>query len=750
MERKFIFQDGMDLGDQDFNDVQAFVQTSIDHAVADGISADRKFAGFDAAATSATEVTLEAGRLYVGGVVYARDEPFSRSFTTLLPVATKKNILIVAFGQEIDTASVPREFLINEENGASEPRVVATEHARICNLNIASGVEGSDPVDPNIGDNVLAIARVVLSPAGILAVEMIADNKLDSVQSVSDRVDEVELFVAQTGPSLVAITSDIAGMKANAGGLVTQTQYGRSLARLATLEAKAGIPDNAADSFTDFFLTADNVDLAFAGSNTKIQEGIRFSDQAVATGTLAIANTFDPAAKVVGNVLFPAYTRVLRMAVGPRTGEVQANATTFTTNELVQQTVSRSRIRYGDPFTVCTNAGWWGAQEGQYVPATFSHDGETFQTLGTEWDGPSHGYTRVQAIWEDSWEETYWSAVTVTHTVPGSQIAETFLNANDMILDAVGLTFTRLANTGDVVLAICETDRGAPDLSRVISYTTIARADMTTAGETVVPIQPTYLHGGRRYAIVIVTAASHWLATTGGDNYPQGTFFTVVDGAYMQGDGARDLVFSLYAAKFSSSRAVINLGPLSLDGGIAAIDILADTIKPASTDLTYEVMVNSVWYPLSRATASVLGLGGSIPPLVPLRAVFTGTPDVHAGVRLNNSVVKVSRPNVTLTAVSKVRSLPGAGSNQIRVITRYESFDPAHHTASCKLRTGAGFNTLVNPSSYVDVAIEPGTVERTWIFNLGAAVTDYRKQFGATTDSALNTFHHAWTKDYAL
>jgi hypothetical protein len=97
-----------------------------------------------------------------------------------------------------------------------------------------------------------------------------------------------------------------------------------------------------------------------------------------------------------------------------------------------------------------------------------------------------------------------------------------------------------------------------------------------------------------------------------------------------------------------------------------------------------------------------------------------------------------------------VRTLPGAGSAQIRVIARYEAFDPAHHTATCKLRTGAGYATVVAPTSFTDIINPDGSRERTFIFNLGAAVTSFRYQLEATTDSALLTFHHAWTKYFAL
>ena len=78
-----------------------------------------------------------------------------------------------------------------------------------------------------------------------------------------------------------------------------------------------------------------------------------------------------------------------------------------------------------------------------------------------------------------------------------------------------------------------------------------------------------FLTGGIRYAIGVITAADHWLATAAGASYQAGTLFYVLDGAYQQGDAARDIMFSLYQASFATSRTVIDLNPLSLAGAAA-------------------------------------------------------------------------------------------------------------------------------------------------------------------------------------
>lgn len=750
MERRVIFRDSMDIDPDDFNNLQEFARQSLDHIVGDAISTDRKYAGFDTAATSQTAISTAPGRYYSGGMVYSRSSAFTANFATSLPATTKKHVLVVVYGQEIETDSRQREYLINEESGASEPQINPMERARQCAINVVAGSESPDPLDPLLDVGVTPVARIVLTTAGIASVTMLVENKLPSVAELDGRLEDLEVFQAQMGPKVASIDADIANLKQQSVGNVSQAQYGRVLQRVAVLESAAGVPAEAVDSAVDFFLDTSESNLAHGSSNCKVDEGIRFANFAEDSDPLALFNPLDANAKISGGVLFPAYTREKRLAVGPRQSEVQLNALTFQTNALVQKTMSRIRTRYGPEFTVCTNAGWWGAVTDQYIPKTFQRNGETFEVLGVDWDGPAHGWVRVRRYWKDVYEEPYWAAVTVDHSVPGAQIAETFLNPNDMWLDAIGLTFTKLAATGTVTIAVCDTERGMPNLESVISITTVDRPALGLNSETVIPIQPVFLQGGKRYAFVVITAADHWLATTSGVNFPQGTFFTVIDGAYQQGDGTKDLCFTLYAARFAQARSVIQLATLQLAGGIAAIDILAESIRPGSTDLTFEVQIAGIWYPLGPDQSTVLGAGGAIPPTVPLRAVFTGTPSVMPCIKLTDSVCKITRPKTTLTHISDVQTLGGLGSDEIVVMTRYEYFDAAHHTATTKLRTGAGYNTVVTASSHTDEVIDDDTIVRSWVFNLGAPVTSFVVQNEATTDSELRTFHYAYRKHFAL
>jgi hypothetical protein len=751
MERKVLFHDGQDVGPDDFNNVQDFAQTSIDHVVGDAVTPKARYAGFTASKSGPTTITVAAGRLYSGGKVYARNDVYTNDFVTALPVAGKKIVSLVVWGTETDTNVQPREFLINEETRQTEARPVPLEHARLANINVVVGQEAPDPVPPLIDVGITEVARIVLSPLGVESITMLTDTALPQLENVEDRVEDLEGFRKDVEPRVSTIASDIAKLANSIKGLSNQGLVTRIAYDVARLKEVAGIPDERIDYASDHFLTLDETNTTDPTLLALVQEGIRFAPENEGLAQLQVFDPLNPRQVIAGGILLPAYDRTLRLATGQRSGELSIAQYSYQTHEMRELTMTRQRIRYGEELTVCTNNSWW--QSGQYDPISgiFTKDGETFQvgTTFTSYDGTiNHEILRLQRFWYDTVEEPYWDEVTVDHTVQGAQVAQTFLNSQDGWLDAIGLSFTRIAADGIVTLALTKTVRGEPDLDSVIAFVEVGRDKLRLAPEeTVVALPPTYLQAGERYGIVVTTTADHWLAVTEGSNFAQGTLFYNTDGAYQQGDLTKDLVFSLYFAKFRSNFVRVDMQPLQLQGGITKIDILANTIAPKSTTITYEIQVGSSWYPLAAVEQTAL-IG--LPPLLPLRIAFNGTTDMMPGVMLSGSQVKVSRPRTTFKHISKARTLPAPAQN-IQVKERLEYFDPAYHTSSCKLRTGAGYATEVAATAVTELPIpEESAVERTYTFALPAAVPSYEIQTEGTTTTALKTFHVAERVDIAL
>ncbi|MEN3238542.1 hypothetical protein PUR29_34450 [Methylobacterium ajmalii] len=771
MENKVIFYEGMDVDPSDHNTLQQFAQEGLDHVVADVVTANQRFAGLTISKTSATAVQIGPGRLYSGGKRYSFATALSQDFLTSLPLAGKKIVSVVAWGSEPDTGVTPREFLLNEETGASEPRAVAMRKSRICNIQFAQSQDAPDPTPPIIDAGYTRVANITLSTTGVEKIVMIAENQVENLDAIGDRTDALEVFEAEAGPKISTLSTDLANLANKLKASADQALLGRMLQRLAVLEFKDQIPASAVDSFADYFLSPDFTDTANPLSHVKIEEGLRFPDYNANVSQLQIFDPLNPKVMIKGGLMFPAYDRELWLGNTNYGGEAQIAGYSYQTFQMVQKTMSRQRVRYGNEFTVCTNSTFWNTGTYDYFAQTFQRNGETFQAVTDGFWGDAaqninfdaagnafnHQNMRLRQIFVDTVQEPYWDKVTIDHTVSGAQIAESFMQGQDIWLDAIGLFFTRLADAGSVTVSICEVSKfGLPNLQSVVSHTTLERSSMVAyPAETVVPIQPVFLAAGKRYAILVTTAANHWVAMTPGEDFTSGTFFYVLDGAYAQGDGTRDLMFKLYRAKFRQNRVVVEFNSLSLAGGILSVDINADVIQPGSTQLTYEIQPanTGVWYNLIDVDNYILGKGGSVPVTCGFRAVLAGSVDMMPVVALSGSQVKISRPDTSRTAIAKVRTLPAA-STSIHVIERYEGWDATKHAANCQLRTGAGYNTVTDAAAKVDVAgtdeLGQAFIERTYVFNLGSAVTTYQVQHTATTATPNVCFHVAWRKDWSL
>lgn len=751
MESKVNFLDGMDVDPADMNNVQKFAERSLNNVVADAIAAKARYAAFFVIKNGPTTVRVAPGRLYSSGRVYARNEEYNEDFTTSLPVAGKKIAAIVTWGTTVQTDSRPREFLINEETGASEPRVVAMEEAHIANVNTVLGAEAPDPIAPLVDIGITVIAHVLLSPTGVESVTMVGENKLANLTKVDERTTALEDFRSKAEPRISTLQTDIAKIAGNMSGRTDQAFTLRLAADVARLKEKAGLPDDRIDYGSDHFLDTDETDLTDPRHTAKVEEGIRFAPEAESVSQLQVFDSLSPHHTVENGWLFPAYERVLRFDVGTRTGELSIAQYQYQTHEMTQLTASRQRIRYGEEFTVCTNAAWWTSGSYDPISGIFTKNGETW-LVGHDVDfygGGSayHQMMRVRRFWYDTYEEPYWDQVTIDHTVQGAQVSQTHLNGQDGWLDAIGLSFTRLADDGAVHIALTESVRGEPNKSRVLAVTSLTRDKLKQYPEkTIFPMPPTYMEAGKRYGFVITTSADHWIAT---GEYGQGTLFYSTDGAYQQGDLTKDVLFSLYFKEFKRARVVVDLAPLQLSGGIAAIDLLASAIAPASTSVTYEIQVGSVWYPLEAVTQTAL-IG--LPPLLPLRAVFVGTTDMMPGVQLSGSQLKISRPRKEFWHRSTTRTLPvGVNGTEIIVKNRLEYFDAAYHTSNVKLGIGSNHMNEISADAVSDLLIpDEFAVERTYAFTLPTPSNDFKIISEGATSTALKTFHVAERVDVTV
>lgn len=759
MESQVIFRDRQELQSADLNNLQDFTRASIDHIVSDAIESGKAYSGFSASKTAATEITLSPGRLYAGGQVFARDENVVIDVFNSLPLVTKKRVAIVAFGQAVDTDVQPRDFLIDAQIGTTEPQSVAMENLRRAELSAVAGTEGPDPSYPPTDANTVVICYALLDTSGIVSIEQWSATQLPNLRVISNRTSALEVWRGQISGQVDTLKTDLAALADRLKLYTMKTDYVDLLGEFEKLRERVFQPSAYIYYGSNHFLDLVGSQTAHASFDAIVGEGIRFPNAGSATAALSLLNPNNPYVTVNNGFILPKYNHGLRMNLAGYNGETRMAQYTFETTAITQLSRTRERRRFGPAKSVCTNSTYW--RQGNYDPVTgvFRINGETWEVAAADRANATinHKFIRITQFWVDTYEEPYWDYVKSTATLNGQQVAQTFLNSQDGWLSQVGLYFSRKAATGDVNVIVCETAYGMPDLSRVVSRTVLpvasiqvgaaaANAALPALIETTVPIVPTYLKSGRRYAIVLVTTGDHYVAMTNTDNgVVQGTFFVSTDGAFFAGNLVSDMKMKLYFAKFDQPRVIVELAALQLAGGILDIDILNEGITPPACRLDYEVQVNGAWVPLD-APPNGPSLA-SLPAILPLRAVMTGTTDLMPGFGVTASQATVSRNKTAFTWVGTKRTL-GSPSTSIKVIIDLQAYDEVKHDCTVTLLTGTTLATTETADAVEDLLQSDGTVRRTCVFNV-TSVSDYAVKIVGATVSAAETFHVAELIEFA-
>ena len=749
MERQVIYRDYQEEQAVDHNDAQTYARESLDHVVNDAVTAGRRYAGFNTTKSAQTEVTVAAGRMYdAGGAVFVRSTALVQSMVAYLAAAAQRIVSISAYGSENETDVQERDFLINVDTGATEPDSIAMTRSRDAVLVFTLGAESADPQPPALPATHVEIARVLVDPIQVVSITMLTANVVNSTDGLNARTNSLEAFKTAIEPRVTSLASDLTALAQQVAAGAASRDMSRVFQDLARLKEVLEIPDTASDYGADRFLTDDESDIADAqalGFDARIDEGVRFADANADEFELTLFSANDPNAALSGGFLLPAHDDVLKLGVTAYHSDLGMAQYGFQAFDLKQLAMSRQRLRYGSVLSVCTNGAWWKSGTYDSVTGTFKKAGETFEVLNLQVDirgNPvNHTMVRLRQVWIDVYQEPYWGYVVTDHAITGAQVAQTFLNANDMWLTKVGFYLTSKAAAENVFLTICRVVNGQPDLGKVVLQQTVAEGALVVNDWTRGAVAPTFLRAGERYALVLTSNANHKVGMAYGQTYLDGTFFYSTDGSYYQGDLTKDMMFELWGAKFDSPQVAIELDALNLDGGMRTIDILAAMVVPQSTDLVFEVQPGGAgdWKPLNLADATAFT---GAPVLARFRARFIGTRDIHPGIMLTGSRCRLSRPKTQFTHVSTGITL-ASGSNNISVKCLIEGFDETPHDFGLTLRHDGVTET---PDTTVDVVLPDlpdvsGRIERTFIFQFVTPTTAFTLIGVGTTNSAANTFH---------
>lgn len=752
MEKRVIFRDRQEVQAADLLNIGQYAADSLDHVVYDAVLPGRGWSDFVVLQSGPTEITVKPGRIYNAGSVYVSEADVPFDFLTDLPNTNKKWVAVVGWGAEVEVDTTPRDFLIDSVTGATEPAAVPMQRLRKANVGTVIGVEAPQPAKPVVeGENVI-IAWVMIGPTGVESIALQDAARVPNTYVEKLRTDELFAWRSIIGPQIDSLRSDIAAIK----GLLAQRGDSRFLETVAIDVARLKEALEMEDGYTaydaDRFLDTNESDVENVNFLARVEEGIRFSHEAANIQALQVFNPVNPDIAISNGLILPKYSEVQRFKVSPFFESLLISQYQYQSHEMVQRTMAKQRIRYGEEKTVCTNSSWWKSGKYDSTAGVFKRGDETWEVIKKE--GSKH--YRLRRFWVDTYEEMYWDCIVVRHIIDGQQIGQTFLNGADGWLTSIGLYFTAKGSTGNVHVALAMVKYGQPDLENLINVVTLDVANIQVSGdgtvETKVPFPPTFLEAGKRYAIVLTTGGNHSVAMAQGTQHAQGTFFYSVDGAYQQGTFDKDMMFSLYFANFAQVRTIVDLNPMSLAGGITDIDILAPMLVPESCDLQFEVQVAGVWYPLAEVVEGNTVLHG-LPPLLPFRAVFNGTSDVQPAINTVGSEVSYSRPRTTFKHITTEYTL-GVSTDTFKVVAIVENYKEANHDLTCTILADAA-GAPIAAAAVVDEPMDPTGDERspdhkrfrriwTWTdTEITSPMESVVIIMDGTTTSALDTFHVA-------
>jgi len=737
----------------DFNKLAAYARMSLDHIVKYGLGAG--YVGFNLTQAGQTVVTVSNGYLFdASGAVYFRDDDggVDLDFLTQLPaVAGRYGAIVVWAPGEQDAAAEEREFLLNAVTRATEGRIVATENWRQASVQFFMGQENATPIKPVVPSNFTVIGWVLLSNTGIESFEMNDDARLRSAHDAWALGQLTLLRLQAVDSQLQTLGSDLARIAQTAESRADKSFVNRLASELARVREKMDLPDDYIDFGSDSFLDDTESDKTSPGYLALVEEGVRFPPAQVSTIELALNNPADANIVTKAGILLPKHSLELRWrAIAGNSGEMALNSFSYATNAITIANMSRYRTRLGKPFQVAESAAWW--KSGKYkdsVRGIFEKGGETFQVLATgEADEAGHKIYRVQQQWIDTVDTPYWTRDSVPQgtTLAGYPWVQTFLMSQDMIVTGVSVPFSRLDSSGPVTFGICEVKAdGSPNFDMMLNIATIPYADLSLGASPSpkYPFPPTYLKTGKRYGLVVITAANHWVYVSDQQADAAGTMFFMTGGGYFQADPSKNILIDLYFANFDVPRTEIVFNPVQLLNGIAALDIMLKAIVPDQCSITFLVQVGGIWRLFDPALPSPLA---TLPTSVPIKAVLLGTATMQPLLQLAGSTAEASRPSTALRHQSKVRTLAST-SHEIVEKARLQYYDEAKHNLALKLKI-AGSD--VSATATTDVVLDDGIIERTSVFMLGAGVTSYSRVMIGETNSASDLFLVSEVSDVAV
>lgn len=687
----------------DFDAISQYSREGGEAIVGGSIAYAHHWAGYSIAQSSAVEVTLNPGYLFVDEKVYGNDDPIVVNLQVYLPLVTgdHRYVALLLRGTET-TETESREIETDADTGDTVMQTVPKTNIRSVEVVIQQGLSSPTPVKPTVASTECCVAYVELSTTGIVAVEMEQASRVKTLAEVEGRLTVVENEMDAAVARVSSIETDISNIASRLNDIPNPVVVRQMQRDLAQIRREIAMPDEARAYWYDNGLLTDEWDTANASWLARIREGVRFAWASQRDMQMALLDASSSAIRASGTLILPAWEEVVRLEVEGDGGSKNISQLTHTVTTAIQKTLSRTVTEYGATTTKCENASGWSFLGKLAVGETFTKDGETFviTSINNNNNNKGHYIYSFQNVTVRTVEETYWDYVTEEMGVNGSIYGETWLCAQPMVLTSIDLSVVRVGSDGDLHLFVCECDgSGQPQINSVIASTVLTAAQLAT-GWVKFNLTPTLLESGKRYAWFTVTTGNHALETVSGNKYAQGSLFYLTDGAWAQGDALTDFAMRLYGAKFSATRTVVEMQAATLENGMTDIRLLHAGWAPGGTSLTWEIKPSDSddWKPVTIDAAIDTAWLAGLPALTRLRAVFAGTTDLQPAIVMDaNARVMTFRPRGDMQAVSVNHDF-GVSTTSIQLDTVIDQWDGAKHTAAPKLVVGS---TVYTPAATI-------------------------------------------------
>jgi hypothetical protein len=705
VEHLVIFRDNQEVQAADFNNLEQFTQDSLDHIVLDAIESGMAYSGLTVTKLATTQISITTGRLYSAGAVFGSEVATTIDLFNSLPVTQKKQIAVVCWGTVINEDIQPRDFIIDADTGQSQPESVAMETTRHLNLDIIPGVESPNPQFPSVDSSDLVVAYVLVDPTGIVSIQQVTSNQIDSVQDLAARVAALEVGFAQMAALIATLQTALAALAKRFDNYVLKSDF-QKLVDLVNVIWALIHQTTYQYLGTDYFIDTTQSDITGSvdgAYNASIADGLRFPGTSDATvTTLNLLNPSDPGVLICSDpagfiIPRPSGQRVRMDCSFPDFDWIEDRILqyTFWSFTLRHLHPVRERWRCGPRFLVSGDADVWKTQAGyDGIFWNLQFDSESWTAIAnvdTHLHAPSPDWcvysgNRFQYFWNDFCDQFYWSRVFDNFSHSGNHVSQTFLNAQDGWLNGVSVfMFNRLAQPLTCFITMCDDD-GTPNLTHGIRRVvldgptvqgyfedTVFIGDVFEfVGEpnpngppTVIPIpvfinelrikfDPVFLEAGRKYAIHFLTTYDHQFCIS--DRYEcfavhQGAWWVSSStGLYIWPGNPKSLRFKLWYATWGQWQ-----GQTSNIGGIVRQEVQLQSVSLSGGIEDVDVLADSL---VPHATdlsiyGQIAGVWkkfdgdpntppfGSSVTLMPMKMIFTGTTDIMPAISLVQSQVKI-------------------------------------------------------------------------------------------------------------